>query len=116
MIKEKLKSFLAQTKLEKLPAMMAVSFAILCLVSTSGCLTRAKVQALVWLNNSGSPEFLALCEQTPALKDFGFYRKLDNGQLDFISFCKPAAQQMLTMTEQDFNNLMDQYLPKPKGQ
>jgi hypothetical protein len=53
-----------------------------------------------------------LCANTPELHNFGFYRKLNDGQLEFISFCNPLAQSMLSMTRDDYEKLLKGLVPK----
>jgi hypothetical protein len=53
-----------------------------------------------------------LCEEHPELKLYGFYRKLNNGQYEIISFCKPEAVKMISFTDSDFNEMLDKYLPE----
>ena len=81
---------------------------ILCL-GFSGCITRGKIEAAIWLNN-GMPE--GACDREPTLKQHGFYRRLNSGKLEFKSFCDPKASQWLSMHEDDFNKLLDEALPK----
>lgn len=70
-----------------------------------------KVNAAIWLNNSPIPA--EVCAREPTLKDYGFYRRLDTGQLEFISFCDPKSAEWLSMFTEDFNRLMDEAgLPK----
>jgi hypothetical protein len=78
-----------------------------------GCITRGQINASVWLNNTPIPK--DLCDREPSLKDYGFFRRLDSGQIEFVSFCSPQAVQWLAMFKDDFNRLMDEAgLPKPK--
>ena len=86
---------------------------LLCMIVLSGCLTRAKIDAAIWLNN-GLPA--DLCEKEPELKDYGFYRKLDSGQLEFVAFCDPRAREWLSMHKDDFNKLMDEAGIPPASQ
>lgn len=88
---------------------MKYLFLLLFLVS---CVTREQVSAIVWLNNFPLPA--EYCEQFPELKLRGFYRKLNNGKIEFVSACKAEARNMVTSTEKDFNELLDRALPKPR--
>jgi hypothetical protein len=53
-----------------------------------------------------------VCEREPVLKDHGFYRRLDGGKFEFISFCDPESKHWLSMYDRDFENLLDKTLPK----
>ena len=87
----------------------ALKLGILCLVLNS-CITRGEVEAYTWLNNT---EALAeLCQKTPELKDYGFYRKLNDGKLEFISFCNPLAKRMISIIDSDLQKILDENLPK----
>lgn len=71
----------------------------------SGCIDRDQIEASIWLNN-GLPQ--DLCDQEPELHDYGFYRKLNDGSLEFVSFCDPKSKEWLSMHSDDFNRLMDE--------
>jgi hypothetical protein len=66
------------------------------------------MRAALWLNN-GLP--IALCEREPVLWDYGFYRRLDTGQTEFVPFCSAGAQRYFAVHEIDLGNLLDQTLP-----
>jgi len=72
--------------------------------------TREQVDAAVWLNN-GLPS--DLCDKEPRLKDYGFYRKLDAGGYEFKPFCDADAKDWVSVQRDQYNNVMDQLLPKP---
>jgi hypothetical protein len=71
-----------------------------------GCVTAKRVKAFLWLNNSAIPS--DVCTREPSLYDYGFYRKLNNGKLEFVSFCDKQANEFLAIHKTDFNNLMDE--------
>lgn len=60
-----------------------------------------------------SPE---LCAQLPELNRYGFYRRLNDGKLEFISFCKPEAKKYVSMHADKFNKLLDELLPEKKNE
>lgn len=45
---------------------------------------------------------------------FGFYRLLNDGTYEFISFCEPEAAKWLAMHASDFQELLDKYVPEGK--
>jgi hypothetical protein len=53
------------------------------------------------------------CLADPGLAEYGFYRKLSNGQFEFISFCQPEAGTMISVTKDDFDKIMQGLQPKP---
>lgn len=80
--------------------------AAIALLFLTSCITRGKIDAAIWLNNGPLPE--EICLREPALKDYGFYRRLNDGKLEFLSFCDPKAREWLAMHQEDFNKLMDE--------
>lgn len=81
------------------------------LLLATGCVTRGEIEAAVWLNN-GVPQ--DVCDREPVLKDHGFYRRLNDGKLEFISFCDPTATDWLSMHKTDYARILDATLPKKK--
>ena len=80
---------------------------------------REEIDATIWLNNSPLPA--TICEREPELKNYGFYRRLNSGQLEFMSFCRPCTEGVkdcakfwLGIRDDDFNRLMDKYVPHPQ--
>lgn len=79
-------------------------FAALLAPLLAGCITAAQIHSKTWLTNSPLPA--ALCEREPELKDYGFYRRLDDGKFELISFCNPLAAKMLGMHKDDYKDLL----------
>lgn len=75
--------------------------------------TRPEINAKIWLNNAGGNSLKAICAREEALKDFGFYRRLNNGKLEFVSFCSSTSTGFVAITEKDFNEILDKYIPEP---
>lgn len=75
----------------------------------SSCVTRGEVRAYFYLNN-GLPA--DLCEREPRLRDYGFYRRLNDGRFEFVSFCSPDAKRYLGILDDDLERLLDKTLPK----
>lgn len=82
-------------------------FLFIASVSLFGCLSKQEIEATIWLNN-GLP--VGICEKNPELYDFGFYRKLDDGDLEFISFCDPRSKEWFGIYKDDLNRIL-QTLP-----
>jgi hypothetical protein len=59
----------------------------------------------LWLNNSPIPS--EICKREPELKDYGFYRKLNDGNFEFVGFCEPKASEFFSMYKTDFERLMN---------
>jgi len=55
-----------------------------------------------------------LCKELPELNQYGFYRKLNNGKLEFITFCKPEARKYISIHGDKFNQLLEQLLPEKR--
>ncbi len=84
-----------------------MKFLLIVLMALTGCkkIAREKIDAAIWLNN-GSPT--EICAREQDLLNHGFYRKLNSGKFEFISFCDPKSLDWISMHEKDFNKLMDQ--------
>lgn len=83
---------------------------ILCLAASCN-VTREEIEATVWLNNFPPA---SLCLTNPELSQYGFYRRLNNGKLEFMSMCKKEARDFFAIPKADFNRLLDRALPKPQ--
>lgn len=109
--KETLSTLLGRRLLASLPICLVSSIAILSL----GCISRGEIRASIWLNNGSDPE---LCGPTraqsphPELWDRGFYRRLNGGGFDFISFCNPLAAQWVGIYRADLEAILNETLPK----
>lgn len=75
-------------------------------LSISSCVTKKQIQAAIWLNNGPLPP--QICESNVELKQYGFYRKLDDGRLEFIPYCSEISSRMISMTEEDMNKFLDE--------
>lgn len=67
----------------------------------------------MWLNNGPIPA--DICEREPDLKLRGFYRRLNSGKLEFISFCNPIANDLLGIHKTDLEKILDALLPRKRG-
>jgi hypothetical protein len=76
--------------------------------------TRKEIDATLWLNNTNAKVFRDLCAREPVLLNIGFYRKLNDGRKEFISFCSPRAVNYFGILDRDLNNMLDKYLPEPQ--
>jgi hypothetical protein len=77
------------------------------------CITRQEISAAIWLNNGLPSE---LCQKEPELRNYGFYRKLNSGKIEFISFCSARANEWLSMHQGDYNRLLEKALGTQQGQ
>lgn len=108
MEKRPLKSFLA-----RLLVLVLSSFLL-------GCPTRQEINTHIW-QESGLPK--AVCALSPDVAKSGIYRRLNDDQCspqhpvpcyEFISYCNPIAAKYLAISGQEYNDLLDAYLPKAK--
>ncbi len=53
-----------------------------------------------------------ICEHAPELKLRGFYRRLNDGKLEFISICTPEVTQMNGVWGPHLREMLDKYLPE----
>jgi hypothetical protein len=81
------------------------------LCAFAGCLTKKELDLYIYFNNSPLPE--QFCE---VLADgskvglgwgYGFYRRLNDGKLQFISFCHPDAKNWIAMHKDDYKKITD---------
>lgn len=70
---------------------------------------RRKIEAAIWLNNSPLPESICLNES-----QYGFYRRLNSGKFEFVSFCKEEAKRFVAIHEKDLEKLLEITLPSQK--
>ena len=91
---------------------MTLFLVLLLSIPLSSCVTRNQIDALVWLNNMPLPA--DVCALNPVLNNYGFYRRLNDGHLEFISACNQSAlaPHMVSMKDTDYEMLLDQ-LNKP---
>lgn len=69
----------------------------------------------MWENNAPlPPELCGPKDATPQnpLWQYGFYRILNDGKIEFISFCDAKSREWLAIYYQDLENLLDAYVPK----
>lgn len=81
------------------------------LISLPACINRAEVKAEIWLN-SGLPE--DICTLHPELKEFGMYRKLDNGKYELLPYCSKFSQEYYGINAKKFDEILDELLPENK--
>jgi len=71
--------------------------------------TRKQIENATWLNNFHAipPELCGNASNPGPVWDFVFYRRLDNGRFQIIRICSPQAAKMFSVTEQDYNRLIE---------
>lgn len=65
----------------------------------------------IWLN-SGLPK--EICDKNPELNSYGFYRKLNDGKYELLSYCNANSERYLSMHEEKFKEILDATLPEDK--
>jgi hypothetical protein len=83
--------------------------ALIIVLALSGCVSREEINAKLWLS-SGIQE--DICEKYPEIKRYGFYRKLNDGRYEIMSYCAKSAKKQISMLENDLNAILDKTLPK----
>lgn len=68
-------------------------------------MSRKQIRAAIWLNNAPIPQ--ELCEREPEIAFYGFYRRINTGEIEFVSFCNPEAADWLAMHKDDFADLLN---------
>jgi len=74
--------------------------------------SRAEIQAHIFLNNSPLPQ--EICDREPELRNYGLYRRLNDGKFEFLSFCSVEANKYLSMHETEYQKLLEKYVPQGK--
>jgi hypothetical protein len=82
------------------------------LIASPACVSRKRIKAAIWLN-TGIPK--ALCDERPELYNLGFYRQLNNGKWELVSYCSEHAAQYLTIYSKDLEKILDETLPKEEN-
>lgn len=82
---------------------------VLAILLLAGCVTRSEIKAALWLNNGMDA---GLCAREPALRNYGFYRRLNDGKLEFISYCNPVAREFFAIHKKDLEELLNATLPE----
>jgi hypothetical protein len=49
------------------------------------------------------------------LKDYGLYRRLNNGNFEFVSFCDSKAKEFLSMYKSDLEDLLNEQTDSEKA-
>ena len=78
-------------------------FGLLFLVS---CVTRNQINGYLWLNNTPVPQ--EICDREPLLKDYGLFRRLNNGNFEFISVCDQRMKQFFSMHKNDLARILNE--------
>lgn len=83
------------------------------LLSLPGCksYTRAEVKAEIFLN-SGIPA--KICQDYPEVAKSGIYRKLNDGNFEFLSYCHPEIVKYYSLYGPKFEEVLDALLPENK--
>lgn len=69
------------------------------------CVTREEIEVAIWKTNTPIPP--EICSKVEQLQHYGFYRVLNSGQLEFISYCNKESKNFFGMHKTDFENLIN---------
>lgn len=75
-------------------------------------MTKNEVMTTIWLTNAPLPQ--EYCDQIPELKKYGFYRKLKDGKIEFVSYCKKESRAFIAIPESQFYELLERAFPEPR--
>lgn len=91
---------------------LALSCVTICLAYLTSCKSpsREEIEFNMWQTNTPLPQ--DICGEGSPLLDRGFVRRLNDGHLEFVSFCSAIAGDFLAIHKRDFQNLLDKYVPK----
>lgn len=82
---------------------MVILIRLFALLVLTSCLTREEIDAALWNSDRIPVEY---CEKYPEIKEYGFYRKLNDGNEEFVSFCSDNAKTYFAMYNKDFEKLV----------
>jgi hypothetical protein len=77
----------------------------LLLLLCQGCISRQRLKTYLWLNNTPLPK--DICEREPELKEYGFYRKLNDGTFEFVTFCGDKAKDFFAIYKKDLETILN---------
>lgn len=89
-----------------LPGFLALLFAL----TFPACIKRSEIRAAIWLNNGLPTE---ICAREPELQNYGFYRKLSDGNYEFVAYCNPLSAHWIAIFDEDLEKILGETLPKP---
>ena len=90
--------------------LLTVCLGLTALGNSSCSVTREQVEAIGWHTNMPYPEHI--CELHPDIQWGGFYRVLDNGKMDFQSFCDKEASEYMAFKREDLEALLKLTIPR----
>jgi hypothetical protein len=68
------------------------------------CISRPRISSKLWLANVPIPQ--EICQRESALNDYGYYRKLSDNRIEFVSFCEQKSNQFVSITKADLARLL----------
>jgi len=77
---------------------------VILLTAFPGCVTRSRLNAYLWFGIA-IPE--DICEKTPEIKEYGVYRRLNDGRFEFVSICSDEYEQFFSMRKTDLERLLN---------
>lgn len=83
---------------------MVILIRLFALLVLTSCISREEIDAALW-NSDRIP--VELCEKYPEIKDYGFFRVLNSGNEEFVSFCSNEAKAYFAMYNKDFEKLVN---------
>jgi hypothetical protein len=72
----------------------------------SSCISPRKIKAALWINNLPVPE--EVCKESPELKDYGIYRRLNDGSFEFVSVCDKVITEFFCMHKDALKGILNE--------
>ena len=66
----------------------------------------------MWRTNFPLPQ--SYCQRLPELRNYGFGRVLNDGRIELISVCNPVSNEMIGVSNDDFNRILDALVPSDR--
>jgi hypothetical protein len=67
--------------------------------------TRNQINGYIWLTNTPLPQ--EICDREPLLKDYGLFRRLNDGNFEFISVCDARIKNFISMHKDDLARILN---------
>ncbi len=100
---------LLRTKIKEKSSLVAILESLVVMVILlslcQGCVTRQRINANLWYGIA-IPE--DLCDTNQEIKSYGLYRKLNNGQFEFVSICSDEFENFFSIQKDDLERLLNE--------
>jgi hypothetical protein len=72
---------------------------------SQGCVSRARINANLWYGLAVPQN---ICEKEPEIRNYGIFRKLSNGNFEFVSICSDEYEHFFSIHKDDLERLLNE--------